>query len=420
MKKIILIFVIIFHSLLFISDCFSQWIVQNSGVSVNLYDVKFLNRYTGWAVGDGGIIVKTTNGGDNWINVPNPSITGGGILSSLFIVDSNILYVVGGHEIILKSTNSGNTWIEIRNGPYGISTGFRGVYFLNKDTGWFCGSMRVLRTTDGGTTFDSTGIFWGSLADVFFKDFMTGLICGDGVVFKSNDAGMNWYNTNVPTGGWAHQFRKISVINKQYVWIVGNGNIFYKSTNFADSWDSIAYLPAYPPSVMYCSYFSSINTGWAGGSYGYLYKTIDGGYNWIRENTGTDQRFWGSIWFYNDSIGWGVGGAGKIMHTTTGGQSLVNITSNENKVPESFRLYQNYPNPFNPVTKINFALPKQGFVTIKIYDVLGREVRTLVNEVKTPGNYIVEFNANELASGVYFYKIEVNGFSDVKRMILIK
>ena len=420
MKKIILIFVIIFHSLLFISDCFSQWIVQNSGVSVNLYDVKFLNRYTGWAVGDGGIIVKTTNGGDNWINVPNPSITGGGILSSLFIVDSNILYVVGGHEIILKSTNSGNTWIEIRNGPYGISTGFRGVYFLNKDTGWFCGSMRVLRTTDGGTTFDSTGIFWGSLADVFFKDFMTGLICGDGVVFKSNDAGMNWYNTNVPTGGWAHQFRKISVINKQYVWIVGNGNIVYKSTNFADSWDSIAYLPAYPPSVMYCSYFSSINTGWAGGSYGYLYKTIDGGYSWTRQATGTDQRFWGSIWFYNDSIGWGVGGAGKIMHTTTGGQSLVIIENLNRQVVDDYKLYQNFPNPFNTMTNVKFQMSKSGVVEIKVFDLLGREVKTLINEYKQPGTYQVSFNAEGLTSGIYFYKMTMGDFSETKKLVFAK
>ena len=385
-----------------------------------MYDVKFLNRYTGWAVGDGGIIVKTTNGGDNWINVPNPSITGGGILSSLFIVDSNILYVVGGHEIILKSTNSGNTWIEIRNGPYGISTGFRGVYFLNKDTGWFCGSMRVLRTTDGGTTFDSTGIFWGSLADVFFKDFMTGLICGDGVVFKSNDAGMNWYNTNVPTGGWAHQFRKISVINKQYVWIVGNGNIFYKSTNFADSWDSIAYLPAYPPSVMYCSYFSSINTGWTGGSYGYLYKTIDGGYSWTRQATGTDQRFWGSIWFYNDSIGWGVGGAGKIMHTTTGGQSLVIIENLNRQVVDDYKLYQNFPNPFNTMTNVKFQMSKSGVVEIKVFDLLGREVKTLINEYKQPGTYQVSFNAEGLTSGIYFYKMTMGDFSETKKLVFAK
>jgi len=96
------------------------------------------------------------------------------------------------------------------------------------------------------------------------------------------------------------------------------------------------------------------------------------------------------------------------------------VTNLNTEIPTTYALSQNYPNPFNPVTKINFALPKQGFVTMKIYDVLGREVRTLVNEVKTPGNYIVEFNASELASGVYFYRIEVNGFSDVKRMMLIK
>jgi len=83
-------------------------------------------------------------------------------------------------------------------------------------------------------------------------------------------------------------------------------------------------------------------------------------------------------------------------------------------------LSQNYPNPFNPTTKINFAIPKQGFVTMKIYDVLGREVRTLVNEVKQAGNYTVDFNAAEFASGVYFYKLTSGDFSDIKRMILVK
>ena len=91
-----------------------------------------------------------------------------------------------------------------------------------------------------------------------------------------------------------------------------------------------------------------------------------------------------------------------------------------NVLPTSYSLSQNYPNPFNPVTKINFALPKQGFVTLKIYDVLGREVKTLVNEVKSAGNFSVDFNASEFSSGVYFYKLESNGFSDIKRMMLIK
>jgi Secretion system C-terminal sorting domain len=89
-------------------------------------------------------------------------------------------------------------------------------------------------------------------------------------------------------------------------------------------------------------------------------------------------------------------------------------------VPTIYSLSQNYPNPFNPTTKINFALPKQGLVTLRIYDVLGREVRTLVNEVKSAGTYSVDFNASEYSSGVYFYRLESNGFSDIKRMMLIK
>jgi hypothetical protein len=99
---------------------------------------------------------------------------------------------------------------------------------------------------------------------------------------------------------------------------------------------------------------------------------------------------------------------------------IINTGQKENTIPDDYSLSQNFPNPFNPTTKINFAIPKQGMVTLKVYDVLGREVANLVNEVKTAGNYIVDFDASALSSGVYFYKLDVNGFSDVKRMILIR
>jgi len=96
------------------------------------------------------------------------------------------------------------------------------------------------------------------------------------------------------------------------------------------------------------------------------------------------------------------------------------VGNSTKEIPNSYSLSQNYPNPFNPTTKINFALPKQGLVTLKIYDVLGREVRTLVNEVKSAGQYSVDFNASEFSSGVYFYKLESGTFSETKRMLLIK
>ncbi|MBK8553310.1 MAG: T9SS type A sorting domain-containing protein [Ignavibacteria bacterium] len=96
------------------------------------------------------------------------------------------------------------------------------------------------------------------------------------------------------------------------------------------------------------------------------------------------------------------------------------VQSTGNTIPTEYDLKQNYPNPFYPVTKINFSIPKQGLVTLKIYDVLGKEVITLVNEAKEAGNYDVDFNASSLASGAYFYKIESGDFSNIKRMILLK
>ncbi len=89
-------------------------------------------------------------------------------------------------------------------------------------------------------------------------------------------------------------------------------------------------------------------------------------------------------------------------------------------IPDNFSLSQNYPNPFNPTTKINFSIPKQGLVTMKIYDVLGKEVMTLVNEQKSAGSYEVEFNASNFSSGIYFLRMESGEFKDLKRMMLIK
>jgi hypothetical protein len=90
------------------------------------------------------------------------------------------------------------------------------------------------------------------------------------------------------------------------------------------------------------------------------------------------------------------------------------------QIPTQFILFQNYPNPFNPATKINYTVPKSGFVTIKVYDLLGREVTTLVNENKPVGNYNVEFNAGKLVSGVYFYRMKAGDFVQTKKLILLK
>jgi hypothetical protein len=91
-----------------------------------------------------------------------------------------------------------------------------------------------------------------------------------------------------------------------------------------------------------------------------------------------------------------------------------------NATPTEFILYQNYPNPFNPITKIKYSVPQLSNVVIKVFDILGNEIETLVNEEKPAGYYPVEFNAATLPSGVYFYQLKVEDFVSTKKMILLK
>jgi hypothetical protein len=100
--------------------------------------------------------------------------------------------------------------------------------------------------------------------------------------------------------------------------------------------------------------------------------------------------------------------------------TFLGISQNGNSVPSVYSLSQNYPNPFNPTTNINFGLPKAGLTKLVVYDLLGREVSVLVNEFKEAGFYKVDFDGTNLASGVYFYKMESEGFTDIKKMVIMK
>ncbi len=110
-----------------------------------------------------------------------------------------------------------------------------------------------------------------------------------------------------------------------------------------------------------------------------------------------------SIYFTDINDGWAVGYYGTILHTTDGGTTF--IDSNVELIqPDHFELSQNYPNPFNPFTKIVYHLPKSSLVQFKVYDLLGREIASLVNEQKPAGSYEVNFDASDIPSGVYIYQ----------------
>ena len=96
----------------------------------------------------------------------------------------------------------------------------------------------------------------------------------------------------------------------------------------------------------------------------------------------------------------------------------VGITSYE--IPTEYKLYQNYPNPFNPVTKINYEIPVSNYVSLKIFGIDGKEIVSIVNERQVAGKYSYEFDGRNLSSGIYFYKLVTNDFTDLKRMVLVK
>ncbi len=102
------------------------------------------------------------------------------------------------------------------------------------------------------------------------------------------------------------------------------------------------------------------------------------------------------------------------------GGTITGVSNFTNSIPAKYVLSQNYPNPFNPVTKINYSIPKSGLITLRVYDILGKNVATLVNEFKNAGNYSIEFNAVNLSSGVYAYKLESGSFIETKKMLLVK
>ena len=120
--------------------------------------------------------------------------------------------------------------------------------------------------------------------------------------------------------------------------------------------------------------------------------------------------------FVNQNLGYAGGALGSFFRYGP----PIGIGENGNNTPSVFALKQNYPNPFNPVTTIEYSVPSSAFVTIKVFDVMGREIAELVNGKKSTGNYIVQFDAKDLNSGIYFYTLETNGFKETKKMLLNK
>ncbi|MBS1492037.1 MAG: T9SS type A sorting domain-containing protein [Bacteroidetes bacterium] len=355
----------------------SNWV--NTQTNVFLKDFKFLNE--NYAVGGTETnIVASSNGGTNFqIKASAPNAR------DFQIINQNKFYFIStlnNHSYVSSSEDGGNTinilyhTIDINNGDNGESFLFKDLKFINPTTGFL-----MLNESS-----------WWRLGTSYRS-----------VILKTTNSGANWEEVSafVHTRGFAfHIYENTAFASTEYG--------LYKSTDMCQTWILAADLNS-------CTsiQFTSAMTGFAAKNTD-IYKTTNGGSNWVQQISNGNVT---KIAMYNSNLGYATGYAGTVYFTDNGGNVGITPISN---VVEGYKLSQNYPNPFNPTTKINFSIPKSGLVQIKIYDMLGREVQSLINEMKTPGEYNIDFNGSNLSSGIYFYKLITNDFVDTKKMMLVK
>ena len=151
-----------------------------------------------------------------------------------------------------------------------------------------------------------------------------------------------------------------------------------------------------------------------------IYISTNNGLVWIKKNEGlTSVNTTNVLYIFNNYVYAGIANQAVWRRPLT--ELIIGVNNSTSLVPTSFALEQNYPNPFNPVTNIRYQIPNDKYVTIKVYNLIGKEIAALVNEKKTPGIYNVNFDANNLSSGIYFYSLYTDGVKiNTKRMVLIK
>jgi hypothetical protein len=186
----------------------------------------------------------------------------------------------------------------------------------------------------------------------------------------------------------------------------------YSSDDLGVNWNRI---PSISGKGVICFLVNNPTTYFAGTSDSGVFASTDHGLSWHSVNNGLTES---SIMSLNvDQQGHLYAGTSKGLYRTT---DIGTRVDEKNRVPSSFTLFQNYPNPFNPTTVINYQLSMNSEVTLKVYDVLGRLVNTLIGERQTAGAHSVTFNASSLSSGVYFYRLVAGSYVETKKMILIK
>lgn len=377
-------------------------------------NIEFFDENRGIIVSFPAEIYTTSNGGVTWDSTLGVKRS----VEDICYADAANLFLAGGDEKIFKSTDSGNSWTEVYGGT--ILKDFYGVDFLNSNYGLVCGdSGKVLLTTDGGVNWDlNTVSSLGLLRDIHIIDSQNSFMVGSPeLVYKTTNGGSFWLSDF--SGGNITSLYKVLFTENQVGLICGSEGKFLKNTDYivpveltgftavADrnnvqltwttrtelnnsgfevyrmyhgtDWQRITFIPGYGSSTEPKDYFY-IDKDVSNGNYFYQLKQID----------------------YN------------------GRYEFSDVISVEVSTPVEYSLAQNYPNPFNPMTTIKFDLPEATEVTLTIYNTLGQKVDEIVNTKLEAGRYSFQWNANDIASGIYIYELRTNKFISSKKMILLK
>ena len=390
--------------------------------SLTVDDLKFYDENTAWCVENEltGVLSKTTNGGLTWQGI-NYFSSFDGIFGKVGIINENTIIVTSilppDSNIIFKTTDGGITWAEI---PVSEDlTGGR-IQFINANIGWIGSLGKLYKTTDGGFNWE---LQVSSLSDFFFINQNEGWYVVSNQINKTTDGGETWIPQN---SGTTNTLYTIYFFDQDNGWISGNNGIILYTPNRG--------LPVELLEFKAIVSGDDVNLNWQTAT-----ETNNQGFQVERK---TSQHIPGKETLSNwEKIGY-VGGYGttteihnyKFMDDKlSAGKYSYRLKqidfdgsfeySNEAEVeiaPVKFFLAQNYPNPFNPTTVISWQSSASSRQTLKIYDVLGKEVATLVDEIKPAGSYEVEFNAGNLASGIYFYRLKTGSFMQTKKMSLLR
>lgn len=362
-------------------------------------EVSIIDKDHFWVSTGAGEILATSDGGTNWsVQFYDTAKTQYMDYVKMFDLNKGIAIgdAVGNNSFLfLTTSNGGKNWVPANynkfNGGYSMYT-WRPISFINQSMGYFNNSYswqfpeQLLKTTDNGKSW----------IDMNYNNY--------GRLIK-------FYNENLG-------FVVGTVSNPQFNFA------FNRTTDGGNSWETF-YLPskdnsAYPTDIEFVP--GNPSKVWFVNNGGSLYYSSDTGRTWTEQKIYNGPLHGEDIIFTDSTHGWLLCDSGKVFYTSNNGGMIAVDTSIEKNIPSKYLLMQNYPNPFNPTTTINYQLPQDGFVTLKVYDALGREVATLVDEYQKAGTYSIDYEvkSSELASGIYFYKLTSGSYSAVKKMVVLK